>query len=99
MAKIHCNRCGKSVSTEVPEETVVRAWVECPECIVAQEKPRTCFDCIHYSVCELSRTIDNFPPGWLRNGPEKEGDTPLIRIDLYTTLAGCCLLFQGREKG
>jgi hypothetical protein len=25
--------CGKGVSTEVPEDTIVRAWVECPECL------------------------------------------------------------------
>ncbi len=25
--------CGKSVSTEVPDETIVRAWLVCPECI------------------------------------------------------------------
>lgn len=31
--RIHCNKCGKSVSTEVPEDTIVRAWVECPECV------------------------------------------------------------------
>lgn len=31
--RIHCMKCGKSVSTPVPPETVVRAWVECPECM------------------------------------------------------------------
>ena len=98
MAKIHCNRCGKSVSTEVPEETVVRAWVECPECIVAQEKPRTCFDCIHQYPCLMFNAISDFPARWLRIGPEEEGGAPLRRVDLYDTLAGCCLLFQGREK-
>ncbi len=30
--RIHCNECGKSVSTEVPKEMIIRAWVECPEC-------------------------------------------------------------------
>jgi hypothetical protein len=30
--------CGKSVSTEVPDGTIVRAWVECPECI--EKDPR-----------------------------------------------------------
>lgn len=30
----HCNRCGKRVSGVDPElGLVVRAWVECPECI------------------------------------------------------------------
>lgn len=31
--RIWCMTCGKSVSTEVPKNTIVRAWVECPECI------------------------------------------------------------------
>ncbi len=31
--RINCSRCGKSVSTVVPTETIVRAWVECPECM------------------------------------------------------------------
>lgn len=31
--RIWCMECGKSVSSEVPKGTVVRAWVECPECI------------------------------------------------------------------
>lgn len=33
MERIHCNKCGKSVSSEVPDDTIVRAWVECPECV------------------------------------------------------------------
>jgi len=31
--KIRCSKCGKAVSSEVPDNTVIRAWVECPECI------------------------------------------------------------------
>jgi hypothetical protein len=31
--RLRCTECGKSVSTEVPDETVVRAWLMCPECI------------------------------------------------------------------
>lgn len=31
--RVHCSRCGKPVSTPVPKKTIVRAWVECPECI------------------------------------------------------------------
>jgi hypothetical protein len=31
--RIRCMNCGKSVSTPVPKDTLVRAWVECPECI------------------------------------------------------------------
>ncbi len=31
--RILCMNCGGSVSSPVPKGTVVRAWVECPECI------------------------------------------------------------------
>lgn len=31
--KIKCNLCGEPVSNEVPISTVIRAVVECPECI------------------------------------------------------------------
>ena len=30
---IRCNKCSKSVSSEVPGNIIVRAWVECPECV------------------------------------------------------------------
>ncbi len=30
---VTCSRCGKRVSNEVQEELIVRAWVECPECL------------------------------------------------------------------
>ena len=31
--RLHCYSCGKSVSNEVPGDTVVRAILVCPECI------------------------------------------------------------------
>ncbi len=31
--QICCDVCGKVVSTPVPTDTIIRAWVECPECI------------------------------------------------------------------
>lgn len=32
--KIRCSRCGEPVSSvEIPPETIIRAWVECPECV------------------------------------------------------------------
>ena len=41
---LHCNRCGKQVSTgyiPIPngtpdENLIIRAWIECPECIETQ---------------------------------------------------------------
>ena len=36
--KLKCNKCGKKVSTEVPLNTIVRAYIECPECVEEDEK-------------------------------------------------------------
>ena len=30
--QINCMRCGTAVSTNVPDGTIMRAWIECPEC-------------------------------------------------------------------
>jgi DNA-directed RNA polymerase subunit RPC12/RpoP len=35
--QLKCNHCGKPVSTEVPDDTVVRASIECPECVERTE--------------------------------------------------------------
>lgn len=32
---VHCSRCGAAVSNPLPVEVIVRAWVECPECVAA----------------------------------------------------------------
>lgn len=44
--RVRCSRCGKGVSNSVTvdpnpltDELVVRAWVECPECIEAKPEP------------------------------------------------------------
>ena len=34
---LRCSKCGKSVSSPVPINTIVRAWLECPECTEAQK--------------------------------------------------------------
>lgn len=34
--KLSCPTCGKQVSTEVPDGTVIRAWWQCPECVAKQ---------------------------------------------------------------
>lgn len=31
--RLKCHLCAKSVSTEVPTHTTVRAFIECPECM------------------------------------------------------------------
>lgn len=38
--RLHCTECGQSVSTEVPDETVVRAVLTCPECVPKVVKDR-----------------------------------------------------------
>lgn len=44
MERIYCNQCGKSVSTEVPDDTIVRAWVECPECVKSPQEKSQMFN-------------------------------------------------------
>lgn len=34
---LHCYFCGKAVSTEVPDQTIVRAILTCPECVEAEK--------------------------------------------------------------
>ncbi len=36
---VACSKCGKRVSNLVGKELVVRAWVECPECLAEAPKP------------------------------------------------------------
>ena len=36
--KIKCLNCGKTVSSPIPEETVVRASIICPECLEKEEQ-------------------------------------------------------------
>lgn len=44
MSRIACSRCGAPVSTELPvPATVIRAWIECPECIEKGETPMTVY--------------------------------------------------------
>ena len=31
--KLKCNGCAEDVSTPVPDDTIVRGWIECPKCI------------------------------------------------------------------
>ena len=46
---LHCHSCGKQVSTgfiPIPTETpdkgiIVRAWIECPECIEKKEEKKS----------------------------------------------------------
>lgn len=30
---LKCSDCGAQVSSQVPANTVVRAWIQCPECL------------------------------------------------------------------
>jgi hypothetical protein len=38
--KLRCNICGDPVTDEVPEDTVVKAWLICPNC-EEKGKPKT----------------------------------------------------------
>ena len=34
---LRCNSCGKQISNQLPDDTIVRGWIECPECIKKQK--------------------------------------------------------------
>jgi hypothetical protein len=36
--RIHCIECGKVISNELPEDTIIRAVSICPECIEKQDE-------------------------------------------------------------
>lgn len=44
--RLICYGCGKSVSTEVPDDTIVRAVLVCPECVprMIREDAKTILD-------------------------------------------------------
>lgn len=49
--RIHCSKCGKPVSNEFEppqEDLIIRAWVECPECLEKEVK----------SLCPLMVHVD-----------------------------------------
>lgn len=64
---LHCNSCGKQVSTgfiPIPTDTpdrgiIVRAWIECPECLEKKEKSEveSMFDELSSSNLNVARNI------------------------------------------
>lgn len=67
---IRCSGCGKSVSHVFswPDDTpfIVRAWVECPECVEKEapaKKPHTIGDALVYTGQATREEVDAIPPG------------------------------------
>lgn len=64
--QLKCNTCFAIVSTLVPDQTIVRGWIECPECVY--KTPDTvCYiyhyndffdDTIRYSIPGISNIYD-----------------------------------------
>jgi hypothetical protein len=52
--RLYCYFCGKSVSNEVPRDTVVRALLECPECIEKKFAPATVAQRFHETYERLA---------------------------------------------
>lgn len=53
MKFLTCNKCGKQVSTAVPDDTVVRGWIECPDCIDETIEQGTTMNKKNCSWCRL----------------------------------------------
>jgi hypothetical protein len=67
--RVRCSRCGKSVSSALTAPVVIRAWVECPECIEAHGRlgKLAVMDYVqHKPSCPhaIALTLD-LGPGWV----------------------------------
>lgn len=90
---VHCSQCGKRVSNTIfvntAEELVIRAWVECPECVMVKNG-ETCewtWDSIHYKwngACGAA---------WQFNGAD---DTPTDNDMRYCPMCGKLIKEQPR---
>lgn len=36
--QLHCIVCGQSVSSQVPDDTIIRAYLQCPECLAEMDE-------------------------------------------------------------
>ncbi len=62
--KIKCCVCGKSVSTEVLDNTIIRSWIECPECIEKKKKETEDYKLILLQlICDLT-LADHMGDAW-----------------------------------
>lgn len=67
---LHCNRCGKRVSTEVPDDTVIGAWIECAECVLNEHPTcRWTYDETHVAWDTACQHKFQFDAG----GPHRDG--------------------------
>lgn len=57
---VKCSKCGKSVSNELDRDVVVRAYVECPECVESDVKET---DDLNYKLKEIIETVDDHVQG------------------------------------
>lgn len=85
--RIRCLGCGKSVSSEVPDCTVVRAAVWCPECIEGDQllplaQLRESLQAIEWAghtrygrVCPACRGHKEEDPGYVERGPDRGHET------------------------
>lgn len=61
--KITCNKCGKPVSTEISDNTIITAWVECQKCIS---------DSYSFRVLNISNNLSFYPESRLDTMEFKE---------------------------
>jgi hypothetical protein len=66
---VHCNRCGKRCSGVDPElGLVVRAWVECPECLEQSEHPLRTLEALEQRVIALTLLTTTLIAKWRAEG-------------------------------
>jgi chromosome segregation ATPase len=70
---IRCNDCGKVASSEVPDGTMLRAWVLCPECLTEGAKT----DAPDTEVARLRRELEEAQATltkWQAHGDEQDAE-------------------------
>ncbi len=38
MKQLRCGGCNKAVSSLIPDNTIIQAWIECTECLELEDK-------------------------------------------------------------
>ncbi len=80
--RVRCSKCGKNVSDfEIPEDGIIRAWIECPECI---EK-------------ELDQPKEEWKIDYLEAAKEHQRDVTSNNSRAVESATTCALIFIGEQ--
>ena len=61
---VACSRCGKQCSNETSQEMIVRAWIECPECIEKEKSIEMRLSAKTTNSGEVHFYLDDYNDTW-----------------------------------